>query len=207
MTEMIPVAGMPSAPHLDIAGEIRRATGLPTFHASRIQDVATARYAIAAGHLDMVGMTRAHMADPHIVRKIQQGREETIRPCTGANYCLDRIYQGGMALCIHNAATGRKETMPHVISRAVISRRVVIVGAGPGGLATSLLLAQSGIDVTIIEKEEMVGGRTHVWEKDGYRFDNGPTFFHFPEVIEEIFQAIGGCQRPRPARAVLRAIP
>ena len=69
--------------------------------------------------------------------------------------------------------------------------KVIIVGAGPGGLATSLLLAQSGIDVTIIEKEEMVGGRTHVWEKDGYRFDNGPTFFHFPEVIEQIFQAIG----------------
>ena len=69
--------------------------------------------------------------------------------------------------------------------------KVIIVGASPGGLASSLLLAKSGIDVTIIEKEEMVGGRTHVWEKDGYRFDNGPTFFHFPEVIEEIFQAIG----------------
>ena len=90
MTEMIPVAGMRSAPHLDFAGSIRRATGLPTFHASRIQDVATARHAIAAGHLDMVGMTRAHMADPHIVRKITEGREAEIRPCTGANYCLDR---------------------------------------------------------------------------------------------------------------------
>lgn len=74
---------------------------------------------------------------------------------------------------------------------AEAKHKVIIVGAGPGGLASSLLLAQSGIDVTIIEKEEMVGGRTHVWEKDGYKFDNGPTFFHFPEVIEEIFQAIG----------------
>ncbi len=80
--------------------------------------------------------------------------------------------------------------------------KVIIVGAGPGGLASSLLLAKSGIDVTIIEKEEMVGGRTHVWEKDGYRFDNGPTFFHFPEVIEEIFQAIG-----RDAHEDLKLIP
>ena len=159
MTEMIPVAGMPSAPHLDIAGEIRRATGLPTFHASRIQDVATARYAIAAGHLDMVGMTRAHMADPHIVRKIQQGREETIRPCTGANYCLDRIYQGGMALCIHNAATGREETMPHVISRAAISRRVVIVGAGPAGLEAARVAASRGHDVTVFEAADAPGGQ------------------------------------------------
>ena len=159
MTEMIPVAGMPSAPHLDIAGEIRRAIGLPTFHASRIQDVATARYAIAAGHLDMVGMTRAHMADPHIVRKIQQGREETIRPCTGANYCLDRIYQGGMALCIHNAATGREETMPHVISRAAISRRVVIVGAGPAGLEAARVAASRGHDVTVFEAADAPGGQ------------------------------------------------
>jgi len=159
MTEMIPVAGMPSAPHLDIAGEIRRATGLPTFHASRIQDVATARYAIAAGHLDMVGMTRAHMADPHIVRKIQQGREETIRPCTGANYCLDRIYQGGMALCIHNAATGREKTMPPVISRAAISRRVVIVGAGPAGLEAARVAGSRGHDVTVFEAADAPGGQ------------------------------------------------
>ncbi len=67
------------------------------------------------GKLDMVGMTRAHLADPHIVRKVMEGREHEIRPCVGATYCLDRIYEGGEALCIHNAATGREATIPHVI--------------------------------------------------------------------------------------------
>ena len=105
LTDVIPIQGMPSAPHLDFAGEIRTRIGLPTFHAGRIQDVATARHAIAAGKLDMVGMTRAHIADPHIVRKIREGRERDVRPCVGANYCLDRIYQGGSAYCIHNPAT------------------------------------------------------------------------------------------------------
>ena len=66
----------------------------PVFHAARINDVATARHAIAEGKLDMVGMTRAHIADPHIVRKIAEGREHEIRPCVGATYCLDRIYEG-----------------------------------------------------------------------------------------------------------------
>jgi hypothetical protein len=113
MTDVIPVQGMKSAPHLDFAGEVRRATGMPTFHAARIPDVATARHAVASGLLDMVGMTRAHMADPHIVQKIIEGREEDIRPCVGATYCLDRIYQAGEALCTHNAATGRELTMPH----------------------------------------------------------------------------------------------
>ena len=97
LTDVIPVQGMRSAPHLDFAGEIRAATAMPTFHAAKIQDVATARHAVAEGKLDMVGMTRAHIADPHIVAKIIAGREERIRPCVGANYCLDRIYQGGGA--------------------------------------------------------------------------------------------------------------
>ena len=68
---------------------------------------------------------------------------------------------------------------------------VLIVGAGPGGLACSLLLAKAGLNVKILEKTDSVGGRTKVIEKDGYRYDNGPTFFHYTEVIEEIFQAIG----------------
>jgi len=67
----------------------------------------------------------------------------------------------------------------------------VIVGSGPGGLASALLLAHSGVDVTVLEKEEKVGGRTKLIHKDGYTFDRGPTFFHYPEVIEQIFQAIG----------------
>ncbi|SHF45313.1 hypothetical protein SAMN05444339_106148 [Loktanella atrilutea] len=159
MTQMIPVGGMRSAPHLDFAGQIRAATGLPTFHASRIQDVATARHAIADGLLDMVGMTRAHMADPHIVQKIEQGREDDIRPCTGANYCLDRIYQGGMALCIHNAATGREETMPHDIAPAPTPRRIVVVGAGPAGLEAARVAAARGHAVTVFEAADAPGGQ------------------------------------------------
>ncbi len=68
---------------------------------------------------------------------------------------------------------------------------VVIVGAGPGGLAASLLLAQAGLKVTVVEKDTHPGGRTKIIEKEGYKFDRGPTFFHFPEILEEIFKAIG----------------
>ena len=69
--------------------------------------------------------------------------------------------------------------------------RIVIVGAGPGGLASAMLLAKAGLEVTVLEKRGVVGGRTSTMEQDGFRFDMGPTFFLFPQVLREIFAATG----------------
>jgi len=159
LTDTIPIQGMPSAPHLDFAGEVRAVSGMPVFHAARIQDVPTARHAIAAGKLDMVGMTRAHIADPHIARKLMEGREADIRPCVGATYCLDRIYEGRDALCIHNAATGREASMPHVIARSATPCHVVVVGAGPGGLEAARVAGERGHRVSLFEATDKPGGQ------------------------------------------------
>ena len=70
-------------------------------------------------------------------------------------------------------------------------KRILIIGAGPGGLAAAMLLAKSGLDVTVLEKQPRVGGRTSTIEADGFRFDLGPTFFHYPQVLSEIFAATG----------------
>jgi NADPH-dependent 2,4-dienoyl-CoA reductase/sulfur reductase-like enzyme len=169
LTDVIPIQGMANAPHLDFAGEIRAATNFPIFHAAKIPDVATARHAIAAGKVDMVGMTRAHMTDPHIVRKIIEKREEDIRPCVGANYCLDRIYQGGAAYCIHNAATGRELTMPHIVEKALVRKKVVIVGAGPAGLEAARVAAERGHDVVVFEAANDAGGQIRLTAKSERR--------------------------------------
>ncbi|ASP82626.1 NADH:flavin oxidoreductase [Sinorhizobium meliloti] len=162
LTDVIPIQGMANSPHLDFAGEIRAATNFPTFHAAKIPDVATARHAIASGKVDMVGMTRAHMTDPHIVRKIIEKREDDIRPCVGANYCLDRIYQGGAAYCIHNAATGRELTMPHSIAKAHCRRKVVVVGTGPAGLEAARVAGERGHEVIVFEAASDPGGQVRL---------------------------------------------
>jgi len=162
LSHVIPNMGTRAAPHLDFAGDIRRETAFPVFHAARINDVATARHAIANGLLDMVGMTRAHLADPHIAAKVARGEEERIRPCVGAGYCIDRIYEGGEALCIHNPATGREKTMPHIIAPASEAKRVVVVGAGPAGLEAARVSAERGHDVTLFEAADEPGGQVRL---------------------------------------------
>ena len=171
LTEVIPIHGMASAPHLDFSGEVRARTGLPVLHAAKIDDVATARHAIREGKLDLVGMTRAQLADPHLVRKIIEGREAEIRPCVGATYCLDRIYAAGEALCIHNAATSREATMPHIIPRALSARRVVVVGAGPAGLEAARVAAERGHRVLVHEAMPLAGGQIRLAARNHRRRD------------------------------------
>lgn len=171
LTEVIPIHGMASAPHLDFAGTVRANTGLAVLHASKVDDVASARHAIREGKVDLVGMTRAHIADPHIVRKIAEGREHQIRPCVGATYCLDRIYEGGEALCLHNAATSREATMPHDIEPAEVRLRIVVVGAGPGGLEAARVAGERHHEVIVLEAMPWAGGQLNLAVRNPRRKD------------------------------------
>ena len=160
LSHIIPNMGTVAAPQLEFTGAIKREFDLPVFHAARINEVATARHALRENLLDMVGMTRAHMADPHIVKKIASGEEERIRPCVGMGYCLDRLYENGDALCAHNPATGREKTMPHLVPKTSGStRKIAIIGAGPSGLEAARVCAERGHSVVVFEANDSPGGQ------------------------------------------------
>ena len=156
---IVPNMAFPVAPFLSLASAIRREIDIPVFHAQRLSDLATAARAVAEGHIDMAALTRAHIADPHLVRKLIEGREDDIRQCVGAGTCIDRIYVGGDAICIQNAATGREATMPHDISRAATRRKIVVIGAGPAGLEAARVSAQRGHHVVLFERAPATGGQ------------------------------------------------
>jgi len=77
------------------------------------------------------------------------------------------------------------------VKQKMTRKKVCVVGAGPGGLANAMLMARAGADVTVFERSSVVGGRCSPIHLDGFRFDTGPTFFHYPRVLEEIFQTVG----------------
>ncbi len=167
----VPGMAYPGSTYLHIAGRIRTEVSLPVFHAARIGDLDSAEHALQAGLVDMVGMTRAHIADPYLIAKHLAGRDEDIRPCVGAGYCIDRIYTGRDALCIHNAATGREQHLPQIFSHASKSQKVVVVGGGPGGLESARVAAERGHEVVLFEATGALGGQVLLAAEAAWRRD------------------------------------
>ena len=165
-----PTMWLPSATYLRLAAAVKAEVAIPVFYATRITDGATANHAVQQGMLDMVGMTRAFIADPYHITKLREGREAEIRPCVGAGYCVDRAITGSQALCMHNVATTREDVIAHRQSRSDGPRRkVVVVGGGPGGLEAARVSAERGHEVVLFEAATELGGQLVLASKATWR--------------------------------------
>lgn len=161
LANVIPNMSFPPEPFLHLAAGIKEVVKVPVIHAQNIKDPNQAQRILEGGYVDLVGMTRAHIADPHIIAKIKMGQIDQIRQCVGANYCIDRQYQGLDVLCIQNAATSREHMgVPHIIEKTEgIKRKVVVVGGGPAGMEAARVAAERGHDVTLFEGKDQLGGQ------------------------------------------------
>ncbi|XKF15700.1 dimethylglycine demethylation protein DgcA [Halomonas sp. BLK-85] len=161
LANVIPNMSYPPEPFLHLAAGIKEVVSVPVIHAQNIKDPNQAQRILEGGYVDLVGMTRAHIADPHIIAKIKMNQVDQIKQCVGANYCIDRQYQGLDVLCIQNAATSREYMgLPHIIEKSDgPSRKVVVVGGGPGGMEAARVAAERGHDVVLYEGGPELGGQ------------------------------------------------
>lgn len=134
-------------------------SGAPVVVASAIRTVERAAEIVGGGQADLVGMARAHIADPDLVAKARAGRGGEIRRCVGANQgCLRRLFEHGMITCTVNPAAGRERTLGGTGPPAE-RRRVAVVGGGPAGMKLAETAAERGHQVVLLERAGVLGGQ------------------------------------------------
>jgi dimethylglycine catabolism A len=183
----VPDMSFPRGVYTPLAAAIKSAVpGLPILHATRIVDPIHADQLLADRVVDVVGMTRALIADPDLPRKARAGHLDDVRPCVGANEgCIDRIYQGKPVTCVQNPAAGRESELGQ-IRRAETPRRVVVVGAGVAGLEAARIAALRGHRVTLIEREREVGGQVLLASRTPERAEYGGIARFLARQVEKL---------------------
>jgi len=161
-----------------LAEAVKQVVSIPVIAVGRIKDPVMADRLIAEGRADMVSMGRAHLADPDLAGKAAQGRLHQLRPCIGCcRGCIENVLALNEATCVMNPELGREYLLGKP-KPAAVSNKILVVGAGPAGLACARLLALRGHHVVVVEERKQAGGalvyaatppgRAELWEMVEY---------------------------------------
>ncbi len=156
---MSPPSDVPRGRLLVYGRSLQQRVRIPVIGVGRLDRPAVFREAVEGGHVGLAAAARAFIADPEYAAKIEQGREDQIRPCLACNYCLTCLHQGSALRCTVNPYVGRDLIRPVPLAKPL---RVLVVGGGPAGLTAAATAAVRGAEVRLIDKGAALGGTLNI---------------------------------------------
>ncbi len=157
---MPPVYFQEMTPQIAAAKAVRESVSIPVITHGRLGNLEKAEEALKTGCCDFTAMARGLLADPELPNKVIAGKTEDIRPCISCNDgCIGQVFAGKRAGCAVNPICGYE--MERSIEKAKTKKRVLVVGAGPGGCAAALMASEAGHDVELWEKKSRIGGKAY----------------------------------------------
>ena len=175
---------LPQGLYTPYAAGFKEVTDLPVINNFRINDPVHAEKILANGQADLVGMTRALIADPDLPNKAMQGKLNEIRYCIACDQgCFGRIYQQIPMSCLQNAAVGLEKEIG-TIEPASVKKKVLVAGGGPAGMETARAARLRGHEVVLYEKGKELGGMVNVAAKAAFRDEFGVSVRYLSKQME-----------------------
>ncbi len=182
-----PTIYSPNRPLVRFASALKEVIKVPVFCIGKIADPAEAEEIVSRGLADMVAMTRAHIAEPEIVKKVQQGRLDDIRTCIYCNEtCFRRSQQGTPISCVYNPRSGREVDFKDLAAPSS-RKRVLVIGGGPGGMEAARVAAERGHRVELHERGDRLGGQVLALARAPYR----DVYLQIPRWLERQVRKLG----------------
>ncbi|MFZ9406753.1 MAG: FAD-dependent oxidoreductase [Burkholderiaceae bacterium] len=175
---------VPRAAFAQVTGRLRKQLKVPMITSNRINMPHVAEEVLARGDADLVSMARPMLADPDLVIKAAQGREDEINTCIGCNQaCLDHTFSGRQQVtCLVNPRACNETLLQYPPTNT--RRRIAVVGAGPAGLAYATVAAQRGHAVTLIDAAAEIGGQFNLAKRIPGKEEFHETLRYYRRMIE-----------------------
>jgi 2,4-dienoyl-CoA reductase (NADPH2) len=174
---------VPRAAFTSVTGRLRKAVGVPVITSNRINMPSVVEEVLARGDADLVSMARPMLADPDLVKKAAEGREDEINTCIACNQaCLDHTFTGRMTSCLVNPRACYETEL--VYEKTASPKSIAVVGAGPAGLAYATVAAERGHRVTLFEASGEIGGQFNLAKKVPGKEEFSETLRYYARMIE-----------------------
>ena len=174
---------VPRAAFTQVTGRLRAALTVPLITSNRINMPEVAEAVLARGDADLVSMARPMLADPELVKKAFEGREDEINTCIACNQaCLDHTFSGKMTSCLVNPRACNETLLP--LTATTAAKRIAVVGAGPAGLSYAVTAAQRGHKVTLIDSADEIGGQFNLAKRIPGKEEFFETLRYYRRMID-----------------------